>query len=209
VDSDSSESSAPVRVVLATRNAGKKREFDRLLVGLGIEIEDLSQHPSVPEVEETGDSYLANALLKARQVARHTGLPAMADDSGLEVDALAGAPGIHSARFAGSRSDSDNLALLLTRLQGVSEEERTARFRCVLVLAKPDGTYISAEATCEGSITTAPGGRGGFGYDPVFFYPPARCTFAELDQAEKNRVSHRAQACRRLRDRLPQFVRGS
>jgi XTP/dITP diphosphohydrolase len=194
---------------VATRNAGKKREFDRLLAGPGIELEDLNQHPSVPEVEETGDSYLANALLKARQIARHTGLPALADDSGLEVDALGGAPGVHSARFAGSRPDGDNIALLLTRLQSVSEQERTARFRCVLVVAKPDGSHISAEGTCEGRITTAPRGRGGFGYDPVFFYAPAACTFAELDAAEKNRVSHRANACTELRAKIAPFLRAS
>jgi XTP/dITP diphosphohydrolase len=194
---------------VATRNAGKKREFDRLLAGPGIELEDLNQHPSAPEVEETGDSYLANALLKARQIARHTGLPALADDSGLEVDALGGAPGVHSVRFAGSRPDGDNIALLLTRLQSVSEQERTARFRCVLVVAKPDGSHISAEGTCEGRITTAPRGRGGFGYDPVFFYAPAACTFAELDAAEKNRVSHRANACTELRAKIAPFLRAS
>jgi XTP/dITP diphosphohydrolase len=196
------------RLVLATRNQGKKREFERLLAGLGIQIEDLTQHPSVPEVEETGNSYLANALLKASEVARHTGLPALADDSGLEVDALGGAPGIHSARFAGPhRSDRDNIALLLTRLAAVPESRRSARFRCVLVVAKPDATHISVEGTCEGFITTTAMGEGGFGYDPIFFYPPADRTFAELGQAEKDRFSHRARASEQLREQVTPFLR--
>jgi XTP/dITP diphosphohydrolase len=197
----------PARLVLATRNTGKKREFEHLLAGVGIVLEDLTRHPSVPDLEESGDSYLANARLKAAQVARHTGLPSLADDSGLEVDALGGEPGIHSARFAGPlRSDRENVALLLARLRGVEEERRTARFRCVLVLAKPDGAYTAAEGACEGFITLAPRGEGGFGYDPVFFYPPAGRTFAELGEAEKNRVSHRARACERLRKDLAAFL---
>jgi XTP/dITP diphosphohydrolase len=197
----------PNGVVLATRNAGKRREFQVLLAGLGVELEDLTRHPAVPEVEETGDSYLANARLKAAHAARLTGRPSLADDSGLEVDALGGEPGVRSARFAGPRqSSADNVDLLLSRLRGVADERRTARFRCVIVVVKPDGTEIASEGSCEGRITTAPSGGGGFGYDPVFFHPPAGCTFAELAEKEKNRVSHRAQACEQLKRNLAAFL---
>lgn len=197
----------PIGLVLATRNPGKRREFEVLLAGIGVALEDLTDRPTVSEIEETGDSYLANARLKAVHAARLTGLPSLADDSGLEVDALGGAPGIHSARFAGaSRSAADNIDVLLARLAGVAEPARTARFRCVIVVAKPDGGEIVAEGSCEGSITTARRGGAGFGYDPVFFYPPAGCTMAELAEAEKNRVSHRGRACEALKRRLVAFL---
>ena len=196
-------------VVVGTGNRKKGIELAELLGPLGFEIRTLADFPGTPTVEETGRTFADNAALKAVGYAKRLGRWVLADDSGLCVDALGGAPGVHSARFAGSRPDGDNIALLLTRLQSVPEEERTARFRSVLVVAKPDGSHISAEGTCEGRITTAPRGRGGFGYDPVFFYAPAACTFAELDAAEKNRVSHRANACTELRAKIAPFLRAS
>jgi XTP/dITP diphosphohydrolase len=201
---------SPAHLILATRNAGKGKEFDRLLDGLGVTVEDLTRYPAVPEIEETGDSYLANARLKARHVVLHTGFSSLADDSGIEVDALAGEPGVRSARFAAEHaSDGDNVALLLQRLSGLPPEQRTARFRCVIVVVRPDGAELVADGSCEGLITTVARGSAGFGYDPVFYFPPAGCTFAELDPAEKNRVSHRARACDRLRARLGAFLRST
>ncbi len=195
------------RLVVASRNRGKVGELRLLLRGAPVEILDINAHPSAPVVAEEGDTYLENARAKAHAVARFTGLPALADDSGLEVDALGGAPGVRSARFAGeAATDADNVSLLLGRLSGVPEPRRTARFRCVLVVARPDGAELVAEGTCEGRIADAPSGASGFGYDPVFYYPPAGQTFAEMGGADKDRVSHRADACRRLAESLPSFL---
>lgn len=189
-------SRGPVLLV-ATGNRGKLRELEALLTG--VELRGLDQVPDAPVVEETGLTYLANAELKARALARHANLPALADDSGLEVDALDGAPGIRSARFAGPRaSDADNVALLLKRLHGVPPQQRTARFRAVIVVAHPNGSGVFAEGTCDGIITESPSGSAGFGYDPIFYYPPLESTFAQLAAKEKNRISHRARACQRL-----------
>ena len=191
------------RIVLATHNGGKRAEFAALLGDTAIALIDLRDFPHVASVAEPYDTYLENARAKALSVASATGELALADDSGLEVDALHGAPGVRSARYAGSdASDADNIALLLARLQGVKEAQRAAHFRAVLVLAHPDGRTLSVEGVCAGRITVVPCGSGGFGYDPVFFYPPAGCTFAELPAAEKNRVSHRARACAALRGAL-------
>jgi len=198
-----------IRLVVATTNPGKVRELRTLLHGLPLELIDLRAFPPLAPVVEDAATYAANAALKALAAARHTQLPALADDSGLEVDALNGAPGIYSARFAGEpRSDRRNLELLLTRLNGVPAGQRTARFRCAVVVAHPDGRTLAAEGTCEGVIADRPAGHGGFGYDPVFFCPPADCTFAELDPAEKDRVSHRAGAVQALRPRLLGFLDG-
>jgi XTP/dITP diphosphohydrolase len=186
-------------LLVATRNRGKLRELATLLAGTGIALQGLDDVPSAPAVDETGLTYLANAELKARALARHAHLPALADDSGLEVDALDGAPGIRSARFAGEQaSDADNIALLLDRLRGVPPPRRTARFRAVIVVAHPNGSGVFSEGTCEGIIADAPSGGMGFGYDPVFYYPPLQRTFAELAAKAKNRISHRGQACQRL-----------
>ncbi len=194
-------------LLIATRNAGKYREFRALLADLPIQLSDLRAFPAAPDVEETGDSYLANARAKAVQLARFTGLPTLADDSGLEVDALGGAPGVRSARFAGANPASGrNIALLLGRLRGVPQERRRARFRCVIVVAQPDGRELVGEGTCEGFITTEPHGTRGFGYDPVFYYPPLKSTFAELAETEKNRISHRARAWAQIRAQLPSFL---
>jgi XTP/dITP diphosphohydrolase len=192
-------------IVLATRNRGKHGEFAALLAGTGIALADLNDFPHVGIADEPHDSYLANASGKAILAAAATGMLALADDSGLEVDALHGAPGVRSARYAGiGASDADNVALLLAHLHDVAVPQRGARFRAVLVLAHPDGRTVAAEGECAGRITTARSGTGGFGYDPIFFYPPAGRTFAELSPAEKNRVSHRARACAAL---LPALTR--
>jgi XTP/dITP diphosphohydrolase len=188
------------RVVLATGNAGKVRELEALL-GAGWQVVPQSAL-GVEPAAETGCTFLDNALLKARHAAVCTGLPAIADDSGLEVDALGGAPGVYSARFAGEgASDADNVALLLARLEAVATRRRTARFRCVMVyLAGPrDGAPLVAEGCWDGHIAAEPRGAGGFGYDPVFVDPASGLTAAELPPAQKNQRSHRGQACLRLK----------
>jgi len=188
------------RVVLASGNRGKLREFNALLAGIDIEVVPQSDY-DVPEAEETGLSFVENALLKARQAARLTNLPALADDSGLEVDALNGAPGIYSARYAGvGASDEQNLLKLLADLQGIPDEQRRARFQCLLVYLRHefDPTPLICQGTWEGRILTAPQGENGFGYDPVFFVPTHGCSSAELPADIKNSLSHRGQALRAL-----------
>jgi XTP/dITP diphosphohydrolase len=188
-------------MVLATRNRDKVRELGRMLTGVGIEIVGLDDvAPGSDELHEDEDSFVGNALSKARQAVALTGLPALADDSGLEVDALDGAPGIWSARFAGAHGDYQaNNALLLARMSEVPDELRTARFRCVVALVDPEsGLERTFEGTCEGVIARAPRGRGGFGYDPLFLLPDRGRTVAELPPAEKDAISHRGRAVRRL-----------
>ncbi|OGI42974.1 MAG: non-canonical purine NTP pyrophosphatase, RdgB/HAM1 family [Candidatus Muproteobacteria bacterium RBG_16_64_11] len=187
-------------IVLASSNPGKVREINQLLAGLGLDVVPQSDF-DVPEAEETGLSFVENAILKARNAARHTGRPAIADDSGIEVDALHGAPGIYSARYAGpGASDADNLQKLLADLAEVPEAQRTARFQCLMVYLRhaTDPTPIICQGTWEGRILPAPAGRGGFGYDPVFFVPTHGCSSAELPAEAKNRLSHRGQALRKL-----------
>ena len=187
-----------VRTVLATHNAGKRREWVELLAGLKVEVVLPEEIGISSAVEETGTTYAENAFLKAHALADASGLPALADDSGLEVDALDGAPGIRSARF---HPGSDEVRYLapLRALEGVPAESRGARFRCVAALVLPDGREFSTEGVCEGRIDTAASGDGGFGYDPVFFVPEAGKTMAELTAAEKNRISHRARAAQAMR----------
>ena len=183
-------------LVLATGNPGKVREFAAVLAGFAFEIVPQSRF-GVPEAEETGLTFIENALLKARNAAQHTGLPALADDSGLAVDALGGAPGIYSARYAGpGAGDQANIAKLLKELDGVSAERRTGRFVCALALLHhpADPTPLVCQASWEGVILTEPRGTHGFGYDPVFFVPDQNRTSAELDPACKNRLSHRGRA---------------
>ncbi len=192
------------KLVLASNNPGKVREINAILADRGITVVPQSDFDA-PEVEETGLSFVENAILKARSAARHSGLPALADDSGIEVDALRGAPGIYSARFAGpGASDADNLARLLDQLKDVPEAERTARFQCLMVLMEheADPTPLICQGTWEGRITFEPAGDNGFGYDPVFFVPDHGCTAAQLEAAEKNRISHRARALQCLLDAL-------
>jgi len=194
-------------LLIATTNPGKFREFSELLADLPLRLQSLADFPSAPEVAEDDDTYAANARHKALTIARWSGRSALADDSGLEVDALGGAPGVHSARYAGENQDSvANVAKLLRALAGVPPAERAARFRCVVVVACPEGTTLTAEGGCDGRIIETPRGREGFGYDPVFLYPPAGLTFAEMPAAMKHRVSHRARACAQLRERLMLFL---
>ncbi|MDS4041480.1 MAG: RdgB/HAM1 family non-canonical purine NTP pyrophosphatase [Candidatus Competibacter sp.] len=184
------------RIVLATGNPGKVREFSSALAELKVEIVPQSVF-GVPEVEETGLTFVENAILKARNAASHTGLPALADDSGLAVDALGGAPGIYSSRHAGAGAgDRANIDKLLNELRGIPEERRTARFVCVLALLhhSADPTPLICQGIWEGLILAEPRGAGGFGYDPVFFVPGENRTAAELDLAVKNRLSHRGRA---------------
>ncbi|ADC72963.1 non-canonical purine NTP pyrophosphatase, rdgB/HAM1 family [Thioalkalivibrio sp. K90mix] len=188
------------RVVLATGNPGKLREIRALLEPLGLAIEPQSEH-AVPEADETGLTFVENAILKARNAAQHTGLPAIADDSGLEVDALRGQPGIYSARYAGPEADdAANNARLLKALAGVPEAQRAARFRAVVVFLEhaEDPSPLIAEGVWPGRIVEQPSGANGFGYDPLFFVPEEGCTSAELSPEAKNRLSHRGQALAKL-----------
>jgi XTP/dITP diphosphohydrolase len=187
-------------VVLASSNAGKLRELSQLLHGLSLEVLPQSRF-DVPEAEETGLSFVENAILKARQAARYAGLPAIADDSGLEVDALNGAPGIYSARYAGrGASDRENLEKLLDELARVPDAERSARFQCVIVYMRHelDATPLICQGTWEGRILWKPQGKNGFGYDPVFWVESERASAAELPPEIKNLLSHRGQALRSL-----------
>lgn len=192
------------RIVLASNNRGKIREFNELLADLDLEVHPQGEF-GVPEVEETGLTFVENAILKARHAGLHTGLPAIADDSGLEVDALNGAPGIYSARYAGvGAGDTANVEKLLGALEGVEEAERGARFQCLLVYMRhgSDPTPLICQGTWEGRILTAPVGENGFGYDPVFYVPNRTCSAAELPADVKNALSHRGQALRQLVTRL-------
>lgn len=183
------------RIVLATMNDGKARELARLLGGTVRAVETLREHAGVTLPPEIGTDYRANALAKARAVWNALGVPAVGDDSGLEVDALDGAPGLQSARYAGERAtDAENNAKLVEALASVAERERTARFRCALVLVRGDDEVLEAEGACEGAIVTAPRGDHGFGYDPLFLPEGETLTFAELPTARKDSISHRARA---------------
>lgn len=187
-------------VVVATTNQGKLHELRLLLHDLPLDLRSLADFAPLAPVVEDGQTYVENAAKKALAVARATRETALADDSGLEVDALGGAPGLHSARFAGpAQNDDANVDKLLDRLRGVDLARRTARFRCAIVVAQPDGQLLVAEGACEGRITLERRGTGGFGYDPVFLYEPTGQTFAELPPATKDRISHRADAIARLR----------
>jgi len=186
--------------VLASSNAGKLREINQLIGGLGMEAVPQSDF-DVPDADETGLTFVENAILKARHAAQLSGLPAVADDSGLEVDALDGAPGIYSARFAGvDASDADNVQKLLAELKAVSEDQRTARFQCLMVFIAhaEDPTPLICQGSWEGRILLAPQGENGFGYDPLFWVPGEQCASAELSSEVKNRLSHRGQALQKL-----------
>ena len=191
------------RIVLASRNAGKIREIHAMFAELGVDLLSLNDYPGIPEITEDGSSFRENALKKARVVAEATGEIALADDSGLEVDALAGAPGIYSARYAGRDADDrKNIRKLLDDMRDFPSERRKAAFRCVLVLYRPGGNFETFEGRWEGMIAEKPAGEGGFGYDPVFFLPEEGVTVAQLPPGVKNRSSHRAQAFARLKERL-------
>jgi XTP/dITP diphosphohydrolase len=190
-------------LVLATRNPGKTREIRELLKDFPVKIKNLDDFGPTPDVEEDGITFDENAFKKASFTAKILGLPALADDSGLEVKALGGAPGIHSARYAGpSATDQEKTAKLLQAMEG--KANRAATFTCVI--AVPSGVALTYEGRCEGLITEAPAGDNGFGYDPVFYYPPMQRTFAQLSSEAKNRVSHRGKALAELKDEFDKVL---
>ena len=183
----------PIILVIATRNKGKTQEIKALLKDFPVGIKNLDDFGPIPHLEEDGDTFDENAYKKASFAARVLGLPALADDSGLIVEALDGAPGIHSARYAGENAtDEQRYLKLLDDMKGKSN--RKAAFECVISIAVPTGSALTYEARCEGLITTEPAGSNGFGYDPVFFYAPLNKTFAQITREEKNRISHRGKA---------------
>jgi XTP/dITP diphosphohydrolase len=191
-------------VVLASGNAGKLRELDKVLAPLDVSLQPQAQF-NVPDAEETGLSFVENAIIKARAAAQHTGLPAIADDSGIEVDHLNGAPGIYSARYSGAGDEANNV-LLLQELGEIPEEQRSARFQCVLVYMRHalDPVPLICQGSWEGFILSEPRGENGFGYDPLFYLPDYQCSSAQLAPGIKNRISHRAKASRLLFDALRQ-----
>ena len=191
-------------VVLASGNAGKLRELDKVLAPLDVSLQPQARF-NVPDAEETGLSFVENAIIKARAAAQHTGLPAIADDSGIEVDHLNGAPGIYSARYSGAGDEANNV-LLLQELGEIPEEQRSARFQCVLVYMRHalDPVPLICQGSWEGFILSAARGENGFGYDPLFYLPDYQCSSAQLDPSIKNRISHRAKASRLLFDALRQ-----
>ncbi len=192
------------KLVLATANQGKKKEIQVLLAGSGVELVSLLEYPQLILPEETGNTFVANARLKARFVVEATGHWALSDDSGLVVDALSGAPGVHSARYAGSQaSDAENNLKLLQALAEVPDGQRGAAFVCVIVLASPSGEEFVFEGSCRGRIGRQLSGTGGFGYDPLFLVAmDYRLSMAQLSPAEKSAISHRGQALRKLRQWL-------
>ena len=198
----------PMEVIVATRNKGKIREIRDVLKGSYLRIYALSDFPDVPEIEEDGNSFAENALKKARFYSKVFGKLTIADDSGLEVDRLKGQPGVHSARYAGERASSrENNQKLLREIQDVPISKRGARFRCIIAMRSPDGREAIAEGSCKGRIGLKEKGRKGFGYDPLFVLPKYGKTMAELTLEEKNRVSHRGKALRKLKKIIPAFVR--
>ncbi|MFL3045202.1 MAG: RdgB/HAM1 family non-canonical purine NTP pyrophosphatase [Candidatus Neomarinimicrobiota bacterium] len=188
-----------MKIVLATHNYDKEIELQHSLQGLGVKICSLSEYPDIGEIEETGTTLLENSLLKAHTVYDRTGLPAIADDTGLEVDALDGAPGVYSARFSGADATyEDNVNKLLSVMEDVSDDMRSARFRTVISFVD-EVQELWTEGFIEGRITRDPRGNMGFGYDPIFYIPRLEKTFAELSTAEKNKISHRGLALQKLR----------
>jgi XTP/dITP diphosphohydrolase len=185
-------------LLVATTNRGKLGEIFPLLAGLRIEIRTLADYPAIAPPDETGSTFAENAAQKARFYARHTAALTVAEDSGLEIDALNGAPGVHSARFGGDTTYEQKFAFIEEQLRGVPEADRTARFVCALAVVDGDRIIFETRGTIEGIIAAEPSGTGGFGYDPIFFYPPFDCTLAEAGD-RKSSVSHRGQAFRQLR----------
>jgi len=196
----------PKRIlVMATRNKGKIRELSVFLSGFDVEIRSLEDFGPIPEPVEDGGTFEENAYKKAAHTARMLGFAALADDSGLVVESLGGAPGVHSARYARvGATDEENNAKLLRELEGVGN--RKAAFKCVIVIAVPQGPALTYEGDCEGEIALSPVGENGFGYDPLFYYPPLGKTFAQMSTIEKNEVSHRGRALRELRSEFPKVL---
>jgi XTP/dITP diphosphohydrolase len=199
-----------IEVVIATRNAGKLREIQEILAPLGLKVLSLRDFPEIPEILEDGLTFEENAVKKAAAVARQTRRVAIADDSGLTVDALQGRPGIYSSRFAGEEAtDEDRYRKLLKEMAGVPEGQRGAAFICAVAVASPNGKVDVVGGERRGEIALAPKGSHGFGYDPVFFLPQLGKTMAELAPEVKNRISHRAQALEKLKQVLPSFVKAN
>ncbi len=194
-----------ITIVIATRNKGKKSEISDLLKGFPIDIKGLDDFGPIPHIEEDGDTFDENAYKKASFTARMLGFPALADDSGLLAEALEGAPGVLSARYAGENAtDEQRYQKLLQEMEG--KTNRKAAFECVISIAVPTGPALTYEARCEGLIAEQPSGSNGFGYDPVFYYPPLNKTFGELTLEEKSHVSHRGKALRELRDEFDKVI---
>ncbi len=198
-------------VVIATKNAGKVREFASLFEKYDLQVKSLHDFPYIEEVEETGTTFEENAILKAESLCKQLGEIVIADDSGLMIDALNGKPGVHSARFAGEQKDDQaNIQKVLEELKDVDETKRTARFYCALAVAFPeeDKQTVIVNGTCEGKIIDQPRGENGFGYDPIFYIEEMKNTMAELTKEEKNKISHRARALRKLEEKIPEWFLG-
>jgi len=196
----------PISIVIATRNKGKTAEIRDILKDFPVRIKNLDDFGPIPEVVEDGDTFEENAYKKASFTARVLGIPALADDSGLMVDALKGAPGVHSARFAGpDATDRDRCRKLLDAMQ--EQGSRSAAFACVISIAVPTGPALTYEASCEGVLTREPQGENGLGYDPIFFFPPLKKTFAQLTREEKSRVSPRGKALREVMEEFDKVMK--
>jgi XTP/dITP diphosphohydrolase len=194
-----------ISIVIATRNKGKTAEIREMLKDFSVNIKNLDDFGPIPEIEEDGDTFDENAYKKASVTARILGIPALADDSGLLVESLGGAPGVYSARYAGEKAtDKQRGEKLLEEMKG--KTNRKAAFECVISIAVPSGPALTYEASCEGLITEEPAGQNGFGYDPVFFFPPLKKTFAELTRTEKSRVSHRGKALSELKEEFDKVL---
>ncbi|HWI54217.1 MAG TPA: XTP/dITP diphosphatase [Desulfobacteria bacterium] len=197
-----------MKIVLATGNQGKVRELNEILSDLGVEVLSLKEYPDIGEIVEDGNSFEENAIIKAKAVCDATKLISLADDSGIEVDYLDGAPGIYSARFAGEgRNDDDNNMKLLSLLSEVPFEKRTTRYRCVIAVCTPEGEVFTADGTCEGIIGFELKGEKGFGYDPLFYLPEYGKTFAEIDPDVKNKISHRGRAVAKAKNVLAGIIK--
>jgi len=194
-----------ISIVIATTNKGKTAEIREMLKDFSVHIKNLEDFGPIPEIEEDGETFDENAYKKASVTARILGIPALADDSGLVVESLGGAPGVRSARYAGEKAtDQQRCKKLLEKMNG--QTNRKAAFECVISIAVPTGPALTYEARCEGVIAETPHGSNGFGYDPVFFYPPLKKTFAELSRAEKSRVSHRGKALGELKEEFDKVL---
>lgn len=197
-----------MRIILATKNKGKIREFREALAEIGWEGVPLSEVADVPEPEETGSTFMENALQKARAYAEAVGMPVLSDDSGIIADVLGDEPGIYSARYAGAHGDDEaNNQKLIERLRPYSGDDRRAHYVCAVALVFPDGQSVTAEGTCEGILRDFYAGTGGFGYDPLFYLPPFGKTMAEISLAEKNSISHRGKALRKLIEKIGKELR--
>jgi len=195
------------RVIIATKNRGKAKEFQHMFAPYGYEVQTLLDLSHIEDVEETGETFEENAILKAETVAQELGVLVIADDSGLAIDALEGRPGVYSARYAGEeKSDEANMDKVLSELESVEDSDRTARFHCVLAIADPNGETRTVTGTCEGMILQEKRGTNGFGYDPIFYIPTLQKSMAELSQDEKSQISHRGNALKKLKNIISDFI---